>query len=60
MKYIIAAVQNDLTVVRSEFPSLLQAMRGARRAGLAHNASGLVRVYAPNDQLLLTRDFVPF
>lgn len=58
--YTIAAVQNDLTVVRSEFPSLLQALRAARRAGLAHNASGVVSIYAPNDQLLLTRDFVPF
>lgn len=58
--YTIAAVQNDLSVVRSEFPSLLQAMRAARRAGLAHNASGVVRIYDSKDRLLLTCDFVPF
>lgn len=58
--YTIAAIQNDLSVLRSEFPNLLQAMRAARRAGRMHGASGVVMIYDQEDRILLTRDFVPF
>ena len=58
--YIIAAIQNDLSVLRSEFPTILRALRAARVAGRSHGASGVVRVYDQEDRLLLTRDFVPF
>ncbi len=58
--YTIAAIQNDLSVIRSEFPTILQALRAARLAGRSHGATGLVRIFDAQDRLLLTRDFVPF
>lgn len=58
--YTIAAVQNDLTVVRSEFPTLDEALLGARRAALVPGASGVVRIYDENDRLVCTHDFIPF
>jgi hypothetical protein len=58
--YTIAAIQNDLSVLRSEFPNILQALRAARRAGRSHGATGVVHLYDPEDRLLLTRDFIPF
>jgi len=60
MFYTIAAVQNDLTVLRSEFPNILQALRAARLAGRMHGATGVIHIYDPEDRLLLTRDFIPF
>lgn len=58
--FTIAAIQNDLSVLRSEFSTLPQALRAAFIAARSHGASGIVRIYDQEDRLLLTRDFVPF
>ena len=58
--YTLVVHQADLSVLRSEFPSLVQAVRRAKLAALQHGASGIVEILDPEGRLLVRRDFIPF
>ena len=58
--YTLVAHQNDLSVLRSEFPSLREAMSRAFTAGRQHGATGIVEILDPEGRLLVRRDYVLF
>lgn len=58
--FTLVAHQNDLSVLRSEFPSLPEAVRRAFIAGRQHGASGIVEILDPDGRLLFRRDYILF
>jgi len=58
--YTLVVHQADLSVLRSEFPTIVGAIRRARLAALQHGASGVVEIIDPEGRLLFRRDFIPF
>lgn len=58
--YTLVAHQNDLSVLRSEFASLREAMSRAFLAGRSPGASGVVEILDPEGRLLIRRDYILF
>lgn len=58
--YTLVVHQADLSVLRSEFSSLVQAVRRAKLAALQHGASGVVEILDPEGRLLFRKDYILF
>ncbi len=58
--YTLVVHQSDLSVLRSEFTSLVRAVRRAKLAALQHGASGVVEILDPEGRLLFRKDYILF